>query len=261
MLGPAYSYSDLVARKVFPEQELFHLYSIRDIFTMIESGGAEKAIIPIENMIHGSVRESIMGLLRHPVKINQAYTFQIHHCLAAQKKSYEIITSHPQALGQCSSFIAKQGKDIEDCDSTAMAMRKASLYPRYAAIGSPEAAEHYGLRVWYDNIEDNHDNVTRFFAISLEETIAKEKARTSLILRPKEDRPGLLFDVLAPFKLQNINLVKIESLPSGKKMEEYAFYLEIDGNTQERRVQKALQFLEDSIEVTSLGSYNVVGLK
>ena len=108
----------------------------------------------------------------------------------------------------------------------------------FAAVGSREAAEHYGLQIINERIEDHHDNATRFLVISLQENTMQENAKTSLLLDPKEDRPGLLFHVLAPFAAQNINLAKIESLPSGKKMGEYLFYIEIDGDVRDKKSRR-----------------------
>ncbi len=259
ILGPEYSYSHVIGMKVFPEQELMLCNRIEDIFTAVTEKKAAKGILPIENMLQGSVRESIMGLLKYKVKINQAYTLPIRHCLAGKKESYAKIISHPQALSQCSQFL--RGKNVVESSSTSKAMETASQDETVAAIGSKEAAQHYGLDILQEGIVDNPDNVTRFLLISLEESSATGTVRTSLLLNPKEDRPGLLFLILAPFASQNINLVKIESLPSGRKMEEYVFYIEIDGDVGEERVKAALDFLKNNVEVYSLGSYEVLSLE
>ncbi len=264
LLGPEYSYSYLAGIKAFPspKTEIIICDRIEHVFQKVTEKKAAQGIIPLENMLEGSVRESIKNFLQYKVKINKAYTMPIHHCLAAQDSDYEVIASHAQALGQCSGFIKNQ-KDITmvEYPSTSQAMNKAAASGTYAAIGSVEAAEHYGLSILYRDIEDNHDNVTKFVVISLEETVRKENAKTSLILKPKDDRPGLLFNLLAPFALKNINLGKIESLPSGRKMGEYVFYLEIEGNVEDQKVKSALDFLEDIVEVYSLGSYEVIDLK
>ena len=153
-----------------------------------------------------------------------------------------------------------------ETSSTSKAMEIAAQDESFAAIGSKEAAEHYGLNILQEGIVDNPDNVTQFLVISAEEKNISDKemsgkARTSLLLKPKEDRPGLLFMLLAPLAAQNINLVKIESLPSGKKMGEYFFYMEIDAHVQEERVKSALEFLRNNVEVHSLGSYEVIDLE
>ena len=259
VLGPDYSYSHLVSMKIFPAEKLILYSRIEEVFQAVADKKVEKGVIPIENMLHGSVRESILSLQKYKVKIHEAYIAPIQHCLAAKHKNYTKIISHPQALGQCSSFLA--GKNIVETSSTSKAMETAAQDESFAAIGSKEAAEHYGLQILQENIEDNHDNVTQFFVISAEEKKISGQTRTSLLLKPKEDRPGLLFLLLAPLASQNINLVKIESLPSGKKMGEYVFYIEIDAHVQEERVKSALEFLGNSVEVHSLGSYEVIDLE
>lgn len=259
LLGPEYSYSHLVGLKLFSKQELILCNKIEEVFKSVAEKKVEKGIIPIENMLQGSVRESILGLLKYKVKINEAYTFPVRHCVAGKNKQYLNIISHPQALAQCSLFLS--GKNILDSSSTSKAMEIAAQDQSFAAIGSREAAEHYGLQVLQENIEDHHDNVTQFLVISAYETSIFGKARTSLLLKPKEDRPGLLFLLLAPFASQNINLLKIESLPSGKKMGEYVFYLEIEGKVQDERIKSALEFLRNNVEVYSLGSYEIKNLE
>ncbi len=262
LLGPEYSYSHLLAMKIFSGEELSLCSRIEDVFKEVVEHRAVKGIVPLENMLQGSVRESIMALLRYKdnIRINQGYTVNIHHCLAAKKNDYVKIISHPQALAQCSSFLAGKDKYIVESSSTAKAMEIAADDDTFAAVGSREAAEHYGLQIINERIEDHHDNATRFLVISLQENTMQENAKTSLLLDPKEDRPGLLFHVLAPFAAQNINLAKIESLPSGKKMGEYLFYIEIDGDVRDKKVQAALDFLKHSIDIYPLGSYDVLSL-
>ena|SRR3989344_4928737 len=264
VLGPDYSYSHLVSMNIFPTEKLILCSKIEEVFKLVADKKVEKGVIPIENMLQGSVRESILGLLKYKVKIHEAYTVAIRHCIAGKSKQYTKIISHPQALGQCSTFLA--GKNIVETSSTSKAMETAAQDESFAAIGSKEAAEHYGLNILQEGIVDNPDNVTQFLVISAEEKNISDKemsgkARTSLLLKPKEDRPGLLFMLLAPLAAQNINLVKIESLPSGKKMGEYFFYMEIDAHVQEERVKSALEFLRNNVEVHSLGSYEVIDLE
>ncbi len=255
ILGPEYSYSHLVGMKLFAKGDLFLCNKIEDVFKAVAEKRAAKGVVPIENMLQGSVRESILCLLKYKVKINEAYTFPIRHCLAGHDRQYSKILSHSQALAQCSTYLS--GKNVVDTTSTSKAMETAAQDHTCAAIGSQEAARHYGLQILQENIEDNPDNVTRFLVISLEETLPAKNANltSSLLLTPKDDRPGVLFLLLAPFAAQNINLVKIESLPSGRKMGEYVFYIEIDGSLAEERVKSALEFLKNSVDVYSLGSY------
>lgn len=260
LLGPEYSYSHLLGMKIFSREELSLCPRIEDVFKEVVEHQAVKGIIPLENMLQGSVRESIMALFKYKdtVKINHGYTMGIHHCLAAKKNDYVKIISHPQALAQCSIFLS--GKEIVESTSTAKAMEIAARDETFAAVGSREAAGHYELRIINEGIEDHQDNATRFLAISLQENLTQDNTMTSLLLDPKEDRPGLLFHTLAPFAAQNINLAKIESLPSGRRMGEYVFYLEIDGDVRDKRVKSALDFLNFNLDIYSLGSYDVTVL-
>ena len=145
LLGPKYSYSHLLSIGFSPGPELLFCSKIEEVFKAVAEKKAEKGIIPIENMLQGSVRESILSLLKYPVKINQAYTLPIHHCLAGKNKLYVKIISHSQALGQCSFFLS--GKAVVETSSTSKAMETAAHDDSFAAIGSREAAKHYCLQL------------------------------------------------------------------------------------------------------------------
>ncbi len=259
ILGPEYSFSHLAGLKLFPEGKFLFCNRIEDIFKTITRADTTAdetlGMVPLENMLQGTVRETLMSLLNYQVKIHKSCSVPIHHCLAAKSVGFTTIASHAQALAQCARFL--EGKKTVEQVSTSKAMQAATEDNTLAAIGSREAAQYYGLTVLQDNIEDNHDNVTRFVVISAEPCPDKG-ARTSLMVHPKEDRPGLLFTILAPFATQGINLTKIESLPSGKKLGEYIFYIEIAGNSSELKVKSAIDFLKNSAEVYSFGSYDVV---
>jgi prephenate dehydratase len=120
-----------------------------------------------------------------------------------------------------------------------------------AAIGPKESAALYGLQVLYENIEDAPSQ-TRFITISKKEGAGK---KTSIILALK-DRPGALYHALKDFADQNINLTKIESRPSKKKLGEYAFYIDFEGSLEDGKVKKALDSLKEKTSfIKTLGSY------
>ena len=75
------------------------------------------------------------------------------------------------------------------------------------------------------------------------------------MIKPLEDRAGILFEILSVFQIKNINLTKIESIPTGVKMNDYVFYIDIEGNLSENRVKDALEFLKTFVEVDVFGSY------
>ena len=71
-----------------------------------------------------------------------------------------------------------------------------------------------------------------------------------------QDKPGALFDAIAPFKKLQINLSKIESRPSKKKAWEYYFFVDIEGHAHDEKVIQALDDLQKHCTfVKILGSY------
>lgn len=256
-LGPEYSYTHIAAQAAYPTKKILLVKSIHAALDKIESGEASTAFVPIENMLHGSVRETLTALLKHEVSIEKAFMMEIHHCLAAQGNEFEKIASKQEALNQCEKYLKKPTISTA---STSEALKMASQDPKIAAIGARKAAEHYGLKVLAENIEDHEGNRTRFIAATKAEPGSKG-ARTSMAITPTEDRPGLLFEILAVFKIKNINLTKIESVPTGNKMGEYNFFVDIDGSVEEQNVQDALKFLNTIVKVKNLGSYSIETIK
>ena len=62
--------------------------------------------------------------------------------------------------------------------------------------------------------------------------------------------------MLLPFAERQINLTKIESRPSKKKVWEYVFYVDFEGHASDPRAREALAGLqEDCIFLKILGSY------
>lgn len=261
-LGPKGSFSEIAALKYDKDSEVIFFKYFYEIFEAVKKRDMDEGIIPIENMIEGTVREVLDKLYDTDLKIRKEIIVPIHHCLASQSSGFKKITSHPQALGQCSEFLRKyrdKGIAVEDTTSTSKAMELAKEDKDYAGIGSERAADLNGLDIIEKEIENNKNNVTSFIVISREEQKEKKpdaKYKTSIALHPKEDRPGLLFDILAVFKIQKINLTKIESRPTEKKLGEYIFYIDIDGHQLDDNVMSAMDFLRSIIpNIKIFGSY------
>lgn len=266
VLGPDYSYCHILATKAFTKADYILCNNIEDIYKQVSEGKVKLGLAPIENMLNGSVRESIFSLKKYKVKINHLFNFPIHHCLASKSDKFKKIVSHPQALAQCSKFLApykEKGIILVEAPSTSKAMELAAANKEYAAIGSKEAAEHYKANIIQENIEDNHSNVTSFILISKTENKLplQGKARTSILVTPDKDKPGLLYEMLSVFKKNSINLTKIESIPTGNKIGEYLFYIELDGSLDEDKLQSAIDTIKASHDVYSLGSYELEDVK
>ena len=257
-LGPQFSYSYNLAVHVFGAENVFCVGHIYDIFVHVMAENDARGIVPIENMLTGSVRESLLSLKKYNICIERSFDLQIEHVLAAQGDDYTKIVSHGQPLAQCSEFVRQSHCDVVEVSSTSAAMQMAASDPSVAAIGNEEAAQHNGVPIIKRGISDRTHNVTRFVEIrNNAQTCTITGTKTSMIITPTEDRAGLLFEILSVFEIKGINLTKIESMPTGNKMNDYIFYIDIDGALAEQRVQDAIMFLRTFVSVDVFGSYNI----
>lgn len=259
VLGPEYSYSYNLASDYYPESEISCVSNIGDVFKEVAENEEYLGIVPIENMLNGSVRETFLNLRKYPLVILRAFDYKIENILASNGDSYAKIMSHSQPLAQCSEFIRNQkGIEVVEVSSTSKAMELASQDKSVAAIGSGKAALHYGVKVIDTEISNKDLNITRFIEISkIKPDNFKSGEKTSMMIKPLEDRAGILFEILSIFRIKNINLTKIESIPTGVKMNDYVFYLDIDGSLEEKRISDAIEFLRTFVEVNVFGSYDI----
>ncbi|MEA3323046.1 MAG: prephenate dehydratase domain-containing protein [Patescibacteria group bacterium] len=257
-LGPKFSYSYNVAFKHYQNAEIESVDTIDAVFDSISK--TDHGIVPIENMLNGSVRETFLALQKNNISIVKAFDYSIEHVIASQSNNFDTVMSHAQALVQCSEYVNKLregGVEVIEAPSTSRAMEIAAEKEGVAAIGSADAAKYHSLNIIKDDISNKNKNITRFIEISRDKKQTSGK-KTSIIITPQSDRSGLLFEILSIFKIKDINLTKIESIPTGEKMNDYIFYLDLDGCMDDREMQDAFDFLNTFVSVTILGSYNIV---
>ncbi|MBS3091096.1 ACT domain-containing protein [Candidatus Pacearchaeota archaeon] len=259
VLGPEYSYCHILGLKKFANETIVLCKTIPEVYEKVSKDEVEFGLAPIENMLHGTVRESLVSLQKYKVKINKTFDLPIHLCLASKTDNFNIIISKQEALSQCLKLISRLKKQTQECSSTSEAMKIASSDSNYAALGSEEAAKSLNLKIIGKDVEDNSDNITRFVLISKKESDLDESKymRTSLMILPERDKPGLLYEILSIFKIRYINLTKIESIPTRKKLGEYEFFMEIEGSLQEERIISALNLLKTIHDIYLFGSYEL----
>ncbi len=256
-LGPKFSYSYNVAFKYYKNASIEPVDTIDAVFENMSKD--DHGIVPIENMLNGSVRETFLALQKNDVSIIKAFDYSIEHVIASQNNHFDTIMSHAQALVQCSKYVnVLRDKDVKviEAPSTSRAMEIAANKYNVAAIGSVDAATHYNLDIIKNDISNKNKNITRFIEISKDKKQTKGE-KTSIIITPQSDRSGLLFEILSIFKIKNLNLTKIESIPTGERMNDYIFYLDLDGSMEDKNMIEAFDFLNTFVGVTILGSYNI----
>lgn len=267
VLGPPGTFSELAALEYeraegIPLEKTF-FRTIPEVFDAVESGLCSEGIVPVENMIEGTVNVTLDFLLSSTLKVRKETTVCIHNNLAARPgtrlEDIERVLSHPQPLAQCRNWLRKHLPKVElvETQSTSEAMKLVAQQQMYgdAAIGTELAAKANGLEVLARSIEDDAGNVTRFLVVAKEDFARTGKDRTSLALYNFQNRPGLLHDILAEFAKRKLNLSKIESRPSRKKLGEYVFYADLEGHRDDKAVKETLAALAKMGEVKVLGSY------
>jgi len=151
------------------------------------------------------------------------------------------VYSKPQAFSQCRSFLGRDLPEVErvDAPSTSHAAQIASEEEHAAAIGSVEAAEMHQLKILARNIEDRHNNTTRFLVLGSDCAEPTGNDKTSIVFTIK-DEVGALFRMLEPFERTGVNMTKIESRPSRRKAWDYCFFVDFLGHAGEEQAKKAL---------------------
>ncbi len=259
-LGPAHTFSSDAAQTIFPEAELSYAPNFDQLFDRLSEEPSAIGVVPIENSLHGSVDE-ILDLLRETeVRIWQMHEVRIHHSFGCiDPTTVQTIASHPQALKQCRSWIREHYPNAEllPFSSTVAAAQSAKNDPQIAAIASESALIAAQLPHRIVSIE-GENNTTRFGVVSLFDPFPEmHRTHMSIAIHPKpeEDRPGLLHQLLTPFKVYDINLTRIENRPTGKRLGDYNFFVDFLGSPEDMRVQKVIEEIEHLASVRVLGEW------
>ncbi len=259
-LGPEGTFTHQAAMNKFGESVVYYpVQTINDIFDEVAKGRCDYGVVPIENSTEGAVTHTLDMFIDYSLKICSEITLPIHHNLAVCKKDIKIkkIYSHPQVFGQCRRWVQLHypHADLIDTESTTVAAKKIKNIKNAAAIVSELAAVKYNLIILENAIEDITNNITRFLIIGKQDSFPTGDDKTS-ILFSLQDRVGILSDTIQPFKKYQINLSKIESRPSKKKLWDYLFFVDLDGHAEDEHVKNALKEVESHCKFFKiLGSY------
>ena len=260
-LGPQGSFSHLASLKKFGSSvEHEPVAGISNVFNEVARGHADLGLVPIENSTVGGIIESMDAFLEHrTVSIVAEVLIAIHSHLLANcaPEEVKVIYSKAEALDQCRNWISATFRDVQRTPvaSSSKAAEMAAKEPGSAAIGSSLAAELYGLRTLYANIEDNPANVTRFFAIGKQPAKRTGDDKTSIIFTTAH-KSGALVDVLDVFRRWGINLTNIDTRPSQRRNFEYYFFVDLSGHYEDEPVRRALDEAKAHCNMlTVLGSF------
>lgn len=225
--------------------------TFKEMLDGVIEGHVDRGMLPIENTTAGSVYEAYDLLLRYNLSLVGEEIVDVRHCLLGVAdlplESIRRIHSHPQALSQCSEFLAGlPGCEGVAAANTALAARhiRDLKNPTEAAIASEEAGVHFGLHILKRGIANQPVNYTRFVVVSAhpEDCDPRIAAKVSMVLSTRHEH-GALMRCLNIIAEEGLNLTKLESRPRPGMPWEYVFYIDVEGHLGEPRIRAALSGL------------------
>lgn len=237
--------------------------TISAVFEEVQRGATQFGVVPIENSSQGSVSHTLDNFVDSELRIVGEIMVRVEHALVARagltESEVERVYSHPQALAQCSKWLAQNlpRAALVETPSTADAARACHSDHGGAAIASTQAARAHGLVVLRPAVQDATDNVTRFLVLGDEKRATQPSGNdTTSVLLALPHRAGALYDVLRPLSDAGVNISKIESRPSPGEAWQYLFFLDLDGHAGEEPLTHVLAELEAKCPLFAvLGAY------
>ena len=265
----------LISATLGEQLDLVPYATIYDTVMAVHFGAVQRALVPIENSLEGSVNATLdaLAMETEDVAILGEVVHPIRHCLIARTPlelaEIETVVSHPQATAQCARFIRTRlpGAQVLAGSSTAEAVRTVADHDGpWAALGNRLAAERYGCQVLRAGVEDVADNETRFVWLGPVGAPPGGPGLPSPPLGPWKtavvfwgvgsEAPGWLVHCLSEFATREVNLTRIESRPRKQGLGRYMFFLDLEGRDTEPHVADALAGLGGHVEVLRvLGSF------
>lgn len=269
-LGPEGTFSQEATQKyikhVMPENKKYKelaFSTIQEIISNVSTGKINEAVIPIENSLEGGINETLDILAtKVNLMIKAEINISIEQNLLVKKGTnmddIECIISHPQAIGQCRSYITKnfKNKEIRFSYSTAQAVLEVmNSNGNMGAIGSAISTKVYDVEILAEKIQDSENNVTRFIVISDTDSPKTNHDKTSIVFST-DDKPGSLYKILDIFNLWDINMTRVESRPTKNWLGNYMFFIDINGHKDDENLKSALIMVQRKTSFFRfLGSY------
>lgn len=262
--GELGAYSHQACRETYPELEALPCRTFEDAMEAVRSGGADLAMLPVENSTFGRVADIHHLLPRSGLHILAEAFVRVHINLLALPgtplSGIVSARSHPMLLGQCRAWLERHGiARVTGADTAGSAREVADAgEPAMAALASELAGEIYGLEVLARHIEDEGNNTTRFLVMSATPDATPRGAHgmmTSFVFQVR-NIPAALYKAMGGFATNGVNMTKLESYMVGGSFSATQFYADIEGHPEDPNVRLALEELDYfTSEITMLGVY------
>ncbi len=246
------AFADIAAKRIFPDSNRVAYPDFKSAYRAVEEGQCDCVLLPIENSYNGDVGQVMDLAFFGKLYITGIYEAEIVQNLLAPKgvdiADIKEVISHPQALGQCASFIEKHGFKQTEAENTAIAAREVAGSGRsdFAAIASEDAAERFGLSVLQSHINESNANTTRFAVFSLSHKKAEPADNHFILLFTVNHTAGSLGKAISVIGQYGFNLLSLKSRPTKDLIWNYYFYAEGEGNIDSESGKAMLKALAES---------------
>jgi prephenate dehydratase len=242
--GAPGSFAEDAALVAYPGAEPVAVPMFADVMRALATEHALVGMLPIENVVGGSVREVYDLLLDGAAVVVGEVIVPVRLCLAAlpgvSLASIERVYSHIQALTQAEAYLRSRDWTLLAATNTSGAGLEIRQRQEHAsaAVLSPRAARIHGLDILADDIQTHDRNRTRFLALAMAGThdlpepasARPDGSRRSAMAFSVRNEPGTLVRALGVIAEHGINMTKLESRPSREGSWEYVFWVDIDAD-------------------------------
>ncbi len=247
------AFAHIASMKMFKDATYVSYKDFDSAYEACVKGECDVCVLPIENSVAGEVGNVMDLMFNGSLYINQVIDLEVNHNLLAKKgaslKDIKTVTSHSQALSQCSEYIKKHKLEEIEAVNTAVAAKTVSDGDDYtvASIASIDTAELYNLEVLERNINSNRNNTTRFAAFSRNLNLEKTKGiadKHFILVFTVKNEAGSLAQTLNIIGSYNFNMRALRSRPMKTLMWNYYFYVELDGDVNSSDAKEMMKSLE-----------------
>jgi chorismate mutase / prephenate dehydratase len=255
-LGPPGTFTHEATHRFFGQNgEFLFRSTVREILQLYRKRQADYCVLAVESSIAGVVSENLDEIKNvTPLLIVGEVLIQVHHQLIAKPGAnldrIKRVIGHPIAIEESKLWLHQWLPEVrlERVSSSALAAKvvseKGSL--EEAAIATNSAAEFYGMTTLASNIEDSHDNVTRFWVLGKEGPPPTGKDKTTLSVEDDLD------SVLRGLAAVNIPILSIYERPTGRGIGSHVYWIDVDGHEENPPLK---YFFRQHVRAKYLGSY------
>lgn len=244
------AFANIAARRIFPDARCLPYADFKAAYKAVEKGECDCVILPIENSFNGDVGNVLDLAFFGSLYINGVYEADVIQNLLGVKGAalgdVKKVISHPQALGQCATYIENHGFETENAVNTAVAAKMVAEVgdKSIAAIGSIEAAQQFGLQVISEKINDSGTNTTRFAVFSRSKRTPAPNDERFIMLFTVKNAAGSLGEAISVIGQHGFNLRALKSRPTKELVWDYFFYVEGEGNINSPQGKTMLEQLK-----------------